>query len=189
MAEAVHQFGKLREAVGVFDDEKTLVAAIDELRRSGFDRSEISLLAGENTIEQKLGHRLRSVTEAEDDPKAPTVAYVSPETFGDIEGWLIGALLYVGALGAAGAVVATGGTLGAILLATGASGAVGATIGSLAAHWIDQHHAEYIAEQIDRGGLLLWVRAWDPEREKKATTILSRHSAHDVHVHELRHRG
>jgi hypothetical protein len=95
---------------------------------------------------------------------------------------------YVGAVGAAGTVVATGGTLGALLLATGVSGAIGASIGSLASQWVDAHHARYIEEQIDRGGLLLWVRAWDLEREKKATEILSRHSAHDVHVHELRRR-
>ena len=36
----------IREAVGVFDVSETLEAAIHELLTSGFDRAELSLLAG-----------------------------------------------------------------------------------------------------------------------------------------------
>ena len=40
-----------------------------------------------------------------------------------------------------------------------------------------------LQEQLDRGGLLLWVRTWDKDREKRAVDILNKHSGHDVHVH------
>ena len=36
----------IREAVGVFHDEKSLQAAVDALLIVGFDRSDLSLLAG-----------------------------------------------------------------------------------------------------------------------------------------------
>ncbi len=48
----------IREAVAVFDDAEALQAAIDELESSGFDRAEISLLAGAKSVEEKLGHTL-----------------------------------------------------------------------------------------------------------------------------------
>jgi hypothetical protein len=38
-------------------------------------------------------------------------------------------------------------------------------------------------DQIDRGGLLLWVRLWNAEDEGRAIEILGRHSAREVHVH------
>ena len=37
-------------------------------------------------------------------------------------------------------------------------------------------------EQIERGGVLLWVRLRDAEAEQRALDILRRHSAHDVHA-------
>ena len=46
----------VREAVAVFETAETLQAAIDELLISGFNRAELSLLAGEHAVEEKLGH-------------------------------------------------------------------------------------------------------------------------------------
>ncbi len=40
-------------------------------------------------------------------------------------------------------------------------------------------------EQLERGGVLLWVRLPDAAAEPRALDILRRHSAHDVHVHEF----
>jgi hypothetical protein len=42
----------IREAVAVFHDEKSLQSAVDSLLIAGFDRSHLSLLAGEASIEQ-----------------------------------------------------------------------------------------------------------------------------------------
>jgi hypothetical protein len=38
---------------------------------------------------------------------------------------------------------------------------------------------------VVRGGLVLWVRCRDKAREAAAVKILRKHSAHDVHVHEV----
>lgn len=177
--------GTNREAVGVFDDLRSIEAAIDALLSNGFDRAEISLLAGQRAVEEKLGHRYRRVDDLEDDPVAPRAAYVSRESVGDAEGALVGGLFYVGAAAAAGAVFASGGTLAAAIAASALAGGAGGVIGSVLASIVGKHHADYLQTQLDRGGLLLWIRTWDVEHEKRATRILSRHSAHDVHVHDL----
>lgn len=175
----------VREAVGVFDNAATLEAAIDELGSSGFDRAEISLLAGADAVEQKLGHRYDKVTDLEDDAEVPTIAYVSAEAVGDAEGAVIGTLLYLGAVTLAGAVVASGGTLMAAVTAAAIGSGAGGMAGIGLSSFIQQHHADYLQEQLDHGGLLLWVRTRDQAHEKRATDILSRHSAHDVHIHGI----
>ncbi|AMO72141.1 hypothetical protein [Sphingorhabdus sp. M41] len=174
---------EVREAVGIFDSEEQLQAAIDDLLSHGFDRAEISVLAPVTAVEEKLGHRFESVAEIEDDPEAMTKAYVPIESIGDAEGAVIGSLLYVGAF--AGIVlVASGGALAAALAAL-ALGGSGTAIGIALARFINQHHADYIAEQLEKGGLLLWVRTWDKKDEAKAVELLSGHSAHDAHIHTL----
>jgi outer membrane lipoprotein SlyB len=175
----------IREAVGVFHDPASLQEAIDDLFSSGFDRAEVSLLAGEQAVEEKLRHRYRKVAELEDDPRVPRTAYVSLESIGDAEGGLIGGLMYVGAVVAGGAVVASGGTLAGAFLAAAMAGGAGGLFGSALAKLIDYHHADYLQRQLDKGGLLLWVRTRDLEHEQRAKRILERHSGEDVHVHEL----
>jgi hypothetical protein len=175
----------IREAVSVFTTPETLQGAIDELMSSGFDRADLSLLAAETTVDEKLGHKYRKIAELEDDPIVPRCCYVSTESIGDAQGGLIGGLMYVGGTAAAGAVVATGGTLALVIAAAALAGGVGALLGSILAKWVGDHHAHYLQEQLDHGGLLLWARTWDADDEKRAVEILSRHSGRDVHIHTL----
>ena len=173
------------EAVGIFHHNDDFQDAIDELLSSGFHRAQLSLLASEAAVQEKLGHRYIQVSALADDPAAPRSAYVSPEAIGAAEGGLIGGLVYVGAAVAAGAVVATGGTLATVVAATALAGGTGGLIGSVLAKWVGDGHAHQLQEQIDRGGLLLWVRTWSVEDELRAVEILKRHSGGDVHVHAL----
>jgi hypothetical protein len=175
----------VREAVGVFNRSEDLQDAIDELLSSGFDRAELSLLASEHAVEEKLGHRYEKVSPLAEDPTVPRAAYVSTEAIGGAEGGLIGGLMYVGAAAAAGAIVVSGGTLAAGITAAVLAGGAGGLIGSILAKWVGDHHAHYLQEQMDRGGLLLWVRTWDAEDERRAVEILRKHSGGHVHVHAL----
>lgn len=179
------QSNAIREAVGVFDSAETLQEAIDELLSSGFNRADLSLLAGEKAVESKLGHKFRRIEDLEDDPIVPRCCYVSTESIGDAEGGLIGGLMYVGATAAAGAVVVSGGTLALVVAAAALAGGVGGLFGAILARWVGDHHAKHLQEQLDRGGLMLWVRTWDADDETRAQGILSRHSGRDVHVHAL----
>lgn len=173
------------EAVGVFDDAGSLQDAIDDILSAGFSRAEIGLLASERAVEEKLGHAYKKVEELEDDLSVPRAAYISTESRGDAEGGLVGGLMYVGAMATYGAIVATAGALATALAAGAAAGGVGALIGAILAKWVGDHHADHLQEQIDHGGLLLWVRTRDSEHEKRAVDILAKHSGRDVHVHEL----
>ena len=174
-----------REVVGVFSDGYALDAAIEDLLNSGFDLGDISLLAGEKAVVAKLGHKYQKVEDVEDEGKAPRVAYVPKEARGTKKGALVGALVYVGAAAAAGAVLASGGAL-AMLLVSGVVGAeVGGLIGAVLGEFMDERHAKYLQEQLDHGGLLLWVRTPSSTLEDKAIQILTKHSGRNVHAHDM----
>jgi hypothetical protein len=176
---------KIREAVGVFHDEKALQSAADGLLTAGFDRSHLSLLASEHAVEAKLGHAYEKVSELEDDPEVPTLAYIGSDSRTEAETAVTTGLAYIGALGTAGAIVASGGTVGAALIGAAMAGGAGGLIGSSLARFIENHHADRLQEQIDHGGLLLWVRTPDENHEARACEILRRNGAEDVHVHSL----
>lgn len=175
----------VREAVGVFHHWDNLQAAVDELTANGFDRSEISLLAGESTVQQKLGHVYTKVGELEDNPDVPRLCFVGRDSLTEGKATAIGGLGYVGAMAAIGVVVASGGTLAWAVIAGLAAGGGGAAVGSLFAHALGHGRAKDLEAQLAKGGMLLWVYTRDPDHEEKALTILRKHEADDVHVHSL----
>jgi hypothetical protein len=69
------------------------------------------------------------------------------------------------------------------IAATVLAGGAGAAIGGFLARRVGDEHAEYLQNQINHGGLLLWVRTRDEAQEKTAVEILKRNSGRDVHVH------
>jgi len=176
---------KIREAVAAFTSAQDMEAAIDELLSSGFARAEISLLAASDTVREKLGHAFSSTRELEDDADVPTTAYVARESIGDAEGAVIGGLMYVGAFLAFGPVVASGGAIGAAIIAAMLGGSGGAAVGSILAALIGKNYSDYLEVQLESGGILLWVRTRDDEHEERAKDILSRHSGQGVHVHGI----
>jgi VIT1/CCC1 family predicted Fe2+/Mn2+ transporter len=175
----------VREAVGFFDTEKSLQEAIDDLLSQGFDRAEISVLASVEAIEDKMRGVFDKVSHLEDNAETPRVAYIAKEDIGDAKGAVIGGFLYVGAMIGLVPIVISGGALAAVLTAAAIGGGVGTAIGSILSRSIDHHHSDYISEQLQHGGLLLWVRTFTLDDERRAVKILSKHSAHDVHVHGL----
>ena len=176
----------LREVVGVFSDADTLQEAIDELTTSGFGEAEITLLAAERAVVEKLGHKYKKIEDLEDDPAAPLADYYVPvEAVGQAKGALMGGLMYLGAFAGAGAVLASGGALASAIAGAILAGGGGGLIGAVLGESIDELRVRYFDEQLAHGGLLLWVRAWDAEREKRAVEILRKHSGRDVHAHTL----
>jgi hypothetical protein len=175
----------IREVVGIFSNSEDLQAAIDDLLSSGFHRSQLSLLASEHAVQEKLGHQYRKSQQRADHPTVPRAPYVSHEAIGDARGGLIGGLFYVGATATAGAILISGGTLAVAIASAIVAGAAGGLAGGILGAWIGRHHADYLQEQLERGGLLLWVRTWDAADEMRALRILNRNSARDAHAHTL----
>ena len=172
----------VREAVAVFNDVSSLESAVDDLRAAGFAEDQISLLAGHETVEQTLGHMYQRVEELEDDPSAPRTAFVSGKNMDARENRLLGSLTILPTVIAAGTVVATAGAVAAAVVGTAVAGAL---LGTVFAHWMDRRHADWLQEQLDRGGILLWVQTPTEEDERKAMEVLTRYSTHDVHIHEI----
>lgn len=177
---------RVREAVGVFGDARDLEQAVQDLLTSGFNQEDVSVLAREETVSAQLGHRLRDIREVEDDPEAPRRAWAGPESRTQGRGALAGVMGYVGAVTAGGLAFAVGGPVSAVvaagLVAGGAMGAAGVALGNL----LDRRFADSLRNQLEHGGILLWVHVRDPEQERAAVEVLNRHAARDVHVHELR---
>ena len=175
----------VREAVGVFHSEESLQNAVDELMLHGFDRAALSLVAGKHAVEQKLGHAYEKIDELEDDLDVPRIAYSRGDSRVEAEAVAAGGLAYVGAVTAAGAIVASGGALGFAILAAATASGAGGLFGVLIAQLMNQHHARYLEDQLEKGGLLLWVSTPGADRENLASQILTRNGADHVHVHDL----
>ena len=175
-----------RETVGVFDDIKQLQQAADDLAQAGFDQQkELSLLANEGTVEDKLGHIYSKAEDIDNDPDMPPLAYTTPTPIGNAEGALIGAPMYAAAFGAAGAVIAAGGPITLTISAILGAGGVGAAAGGVIAAMVGKTYSSKLQEELDQGGLLLWVKTPDPQTEKRAKDVLGRHEARLVETHDV----
>ncbi|CAJ0860896.1 hypothetical protein AMST5_01345 [freshwater sediment metagenome] len=177
------QRGQVREVVGVFDNLDKLQSAIDDLLTDGFDQTTISLLAPEKVVRQKLGDKQVLAEALEDNPSAPRGVYIDPEARNEAKAGLIGALIYIGAVGGAGMVMAAGGALGAAIAAALVLGGGGGLIGATLAQLVGAREAKWLKEQMSHGGLLLWARVWDDAKEKTAISIMQRNGGQDVHAH------
>nr|WP_295834683.1 general stress protein [uncultured Azospirillum sp.] len=179
----------VREAVAVFDSREALQSAIDDLTLAGFQRHELSVLANDETIRERLGGVPGDVGSLAHDPDAPRQAYISPEDVGSGKGAAVGFPAYVGAIIATGAVLATGGTALAAAAAAAAAGVGSGAAGSFLSQWITDKRNEPMLQQLDKGGILLWVNVGDAARERIALEVLNRHAAHPAEVHEVRQTG
>ncbi|SHL83025.1 hypothetical protein SAMN05444414_1523 [Roseovarius marisflavi] len=171
------------EAVGVFDTFEAQQAAFYDLRSVGFHHSDISLLGSQEALEEKLGKAYWRSSDLEDDPKAPRAHFVSEEAIGELEGAIAGGFFFVGSAIAMTALLTPASTLAASIAAVAIGGSPAAVIGTLLARRVGKHHKEYYANQIRHGGILMWVRTRDKEREALAVKIMKGHSGRDVHVH------
>ncbi len=158
----------MKTVIGLYDDRMTADQVVTELVNAGFDRADISLVAGGAT----------EVTSAETDHVAEgaTAGALTGAGIGGLGGVLLGlgalAIPGIGPVVAAGPIVAglTGAALGA---------AAGGLVGALVNWGIPEEEAGYYAEGVRRGGTLVAVKAAD-DRANRAVEILRRYSPIDV---------
>ncbi|MHA6262728.1 hypothetical protein ACXYMO_05965 [Arenibacterium sp. CAU 1754] len=175
---------KVPEAVGVFDSFESFQKAFYDLRMVGFSRYDLSLLGDEEALKKHLGDAYWRSETLEDDPAAPRAAFVSEEAIGEMEGAIFGGFFFLGSYIAMAAMLTPASTLAASIAAIAIGGAPAGAIGAILARRAGQHHKEYYAKQIENGGILLWVRVPDKDKEKLAVNIMKGHSGRDVHVHD-----
>ncbi|PQO24925.1 hypothetical protein C2I36_00095 [Rhodobacteraceae bacterium WD3A24] len=171
------------EAVGIFDNKADLQEVIYDLMLAGFSRYDISVLGSQEALESKLGEAFWQAKELEDNPDAPRASFVSEEAVGELEGGVAGGFFFLGSAIAMTVLLGPASSLAASIAAVAIGGTPGAVLGSLLARRVHRHHQEYYENQIKHGGLLVWVRVADKDKEEKAVQLLEGHSGRDVHVH------
>ena len=173
----------VREVVAVFDDAGKLEAAAEALVKAGFSQSRLSLLGDKKAIAERLGNHFETVEEMEDDPRVPQRMFVFKSDRATAEAAAFGLPMYVGAMGGAITMVASGGALAMVLLAAAAGGAVGGGLGGVIAAAIGKAHANRLEANLREGGILLWVVVADTSEEKQVMEILKKAGGSDVHGH------
>lgn len=178
---------KIREAVAVFKDEKSLGNAVDELFGKGFARRDVSVLASQDFAARHLGIDLRGRTtkELEDSGDAPQAGSISAASRATGEAAAFGVPVYIGGAGSAIAIAAEGGSLATAIAGTLIGGVAGAGIGALIALAIAHHHRQQIVERISKGGLVLWLKLPDRARDAEVKEILESNGGEQVHFHAL----
>jgi len=180
------QTGKamIREAVGLFHDPAALQGAISDLTSAGVDRAELSILAQDGLLGDEPARDYTSAQQAADDPTTPRQAIYADTDLRQGRILLTSMASVVAAFAASGAVVLTGGAaLTALAAALGAGGGIGA-LGALVGQRAGAARQSYLAEQMARGGILLWAKISRPGQEQRIRDVLERHAA-EVHVHEV----
>jgi hypothetical protein len=176
------------EAVAVFHDVASFQAAVDDLlNHEHFDHADLSVLATERAVLEKLGSHYASTRDLEDDPDVPRVGYIPEETVGNAKGGLIAASAYFPAVLGSLAVISAGATVPVAIAAAVLAGGTGAAVGGALARLVGRERAWHLQQHIDHGGLLLWVRTGGKDHERVALETLKRHGGEDVHLHELPH--
>lgn len=168
----------IREAVGVFEDRKELDAAIRELEGTSFPRYEISVLNDNKKGEQNI-----STVFLEDDPAAPRNAPVRPEEKTIGAAALIGCPAYI--LGCIAALSAREAPTMEFLASIATGSVAGAIIGAAVVYALTSKARRKTETRLNKGGLLLWVKTPDIDKEQMALNILERHGAKHVHIHDI----
>jgi hypothetical protein len=184
MAERVES-ETIREAVAAFADAQAMQAALSDLQSHGFNRADISFIARDSYLKGHLAQDYGDMQQAEDDPHAQRAAPVEEDDVRQRRTLEISTGATIAAFAAAGLTVATGGAT-ALAAGIGAAAAAGVGgLGGLLGKLYGTSQQKFMEEQIERGGVLLWVRVRDAQSEQRALDILRRHGAGDVHMHDI----
>lgn len=175
--------GNPREAVGLFDSETDMQAAVDDLETHGFSNAAISRPVAPAAIEAAVHRKIHSVDEIEDDATVPREAYLDVDSNTERATFILMIPIYIAFLVAAGIAAAHGLEVWQGVIISLMLGAMGALLGGYFVYRISKRRSERERLEQAWGGLLLWVRTGSPSQEQKAITILRRNAGRDVHLH------
>ncbi|HLG87261.1 MAG TPA: hypothetical protein VKZ79_08695 [Alphaproteobacteria bacterium] len=183
-ARPVERVGTIREVVGVFNDQEHMQLAVDDLQAHGFNRANLTTAADSRTMQRQTGHGYIDVRDIEDDGDVPRAIYVSKRSLGNAEGVLIGIAIYVPTCIAAAILAARGATDITLIIGVLIVAAVGGLLGFMFARRLDGAYTQRIREQLEHGGIVLWVSVYSDVQEKLAMEILQTAAGRDVHAHD-----
>jgi len=170
-----------KRAVGLFPHRRDAEAAIRDLRDSGFNMSQISLVGKDVQGDSSLGGDLTGRTKTDEGAKTGAVT-------GGALGGLTGLLVGLGALAIPGVgPVIAGGALATALATAATGGAIGAAAGgltgALAGLGIPDDRARVYNDRVNRGDYLVMVDGTNDEIHA-AQAILNRHGIQEWGVYD-----
>lgn len=175
--------GRIREAVAIFDKQEDLDAAVADLEITAFPRHDISVLGDRGQIRHHFLADYVEPEKVEDNPLSPRVAPVMPEERTIGAGAICSIFAYIaGCIGAMNADVTSNLSL---LISITVGSIVGAVFGFIVVLCIRSFLWRDIRRQIEKGGLVLWVRTPTPAYEDTACSILKKHGGRHIHIHEI----
>jgi hypothetical protein len=176
---------RIREAVGLLPDIKSLERAVESLVACGFSREDLSVLSQDKAHRSAIADNLEPSRKVMDNPSAPRTSVIDHESAMEFKAAAIGIPAQVGAFAGAIVAVASGGVLAAAIAALVAGGAAGGGLGALLSHVVSKRHLQGLQEQVANGGIVLWVKTPDKAAEDRAKATLASCGATQVHVHEI----
>jgi hypothetical protein len=156
------QRASVTEVVGRFAKRESLKSAVEALLAAAFERTDLSILDSHDTL---------AAAEGRD------------------EGWrrtltgLVGEVKYLESITAAGLILLASGAIGAAIAGVIAAGLGGMALYELLGEVRATPHTREFAQALEKGAVLLWVRAETPERRARAREIFSQFGAADIHTH------
>lgn len=167
-----------REATAVFPDEASLDRAVDALMQLGLRQEDMSVLAHSSQLSAT-----RSAEQLADNSAADTTAFTSSDSMTEIRTAIVGAPALLVGLGAALAISTAGAALIPAFVVTTGGALVGGGAGMIFARIFGRKHADYINEQVNNGGVILWVHAPKNNQDQEILNILSENGGKDAHIH------
>lgn len=175
--------GLTREAVGLFMSVDDLQAAVRDLEGTAFPRQDISVMGSRDELLEVFGEKTVDPHRVMERAETPRQSLPRPEekTIGGAA--MVGIPAYVGAMGAAltAGAVAFPALVGAAII----GGLGGSTLGAILVKIMGDRDTRHFEEQIERGGLLLWVRTPDHDREEIAMQLMHKNNGREIHVCDI----
>jgi stress response protein YsnF len=164
-----------KTVVGLFDDMTHAQRAVSELERAGIPRSDISVLAGNES-----GRYGEYVEDEGKGGKKTGKKVAEGAGAGAAVGGGLGLIAGLTALAIPGfGPIIAAGPIAAALTGAGIGAAAGGLIGGLTSAGVSREDAEYYAEAVRRGGVLVTVKT-DESLSDRAADILDDAGARDV---------
>lgn len=153
----------IREAVGLFKNRDSFEAAVHHLREAGFERSDLSVLDGHESLDaaRKPGKPWKDALIA-----------------------MVGEIKYEGPLVASGAILLAGGPTAAIIASLIGAATAGVATKELLDEVTSAPHTENFANALAAGGVILWVTCTDTDKEAQALALLEQFDGSNVHMHQ-----
>jgi uncharacterized membrane protein len=170
----------MKNVVGLFDSEAAADRAINALQKAGFKKNNFGLITRQNSIVQKVDRqedREQGTIQAED-----KLGPIGGAAIGGIAGMLVGvAALAIPGIGPALAAGSIATALGAAAAGAGMGAVAGGLLGTLTSLGISEEEANFYAEGVKRGGILVVVEA-DEANAPAASQVMRQAGAVEVNV-------